>query len=239
MCLSKCLIYGVIIAILIIILIKVVYSFSEGFDGEVVEDNDDKLPQPVEEEIDNVDEEEEIIEDKEDKEDKGLLTTIVDKVKSILPDDDKEIKASNEDELNKLTTTDEEGKPEDITILPKFIDNLSSSVFDGVKMMPENAYSPWSNVYMDADNDTSYMIDLGDGKDNKDGGSGRFSERSPACCSAQYPLPFELKVDDKIAKNKDKYVAGPYMGNNNWKNSGCQCLTRENAIKLAKRGGNA
>lgn len=235
MSLLKCLIYGLIIAILIIIIINLFTSIKENFDEVINESNDDKMPSPVD--VNNDKPVEEIKED-----DKGIINNmvdnIVDKVKETIKTDDN--KMDNVEVIDEQpASTQIDDKQEDIKILPKFIDTVSSTVLDGPKMIPENAYSPWANVYMNDDGDTSFMIDLGDGKDNKDGGSGRFSERSPACCSAQYPIPFKVKVNDKILKNKDNYVPNPYMGNNNWENAGCTCMTRENAVKLSRRGGNA
>ena len=81
--------------------------------------------------------------------------------------------------------------------------------------------------------------DIADKKTNKDQGSGRFTDRSPACCSPQYPLPFKIPVDEEILKNAKDFVPNPYMGNNNWMNAGCTCMKKVNANKLAVRGGNA
>lgn len=230
MSLLKCLIYGLIIAILVIIIIKLFSSVKENFDEVIKNDaEDDKMPAPADVEL-NKDEkvktEIQVI-----PEEKGVISSVIDTVKD---------KLTSKDEVEEpIPATQPDDKQEDIQILPKFMDTVSSTVMDAPKMIPENAYSPWANVYMNDDGDSSFMIDLGDGPDNKDGGSGRFSERSPACCSAQYPIPFQVKVNDKIMKNKDNYVPNPYMGNNNWENAGCTCMTRENAIKLAKRGYNA
>lgn len=230
MSLLKCLIYGLIIAILVIIIIKLFSSVKENFDEVIKNDaEDDKMPAPADVELnkdEKVNTEIQVI-----PEEKGVISSVIDTVKD---------KLTSKDEVEEpIPATQPDDKQEDIQILPKFMDTVSSTVMDAPKMIPENAYSPWANVYMNDDGDSSFMIDLGDGPDNKDGGSGRFSERSPACCSAQYPIPFQVKVNDKIMKNKDNYVPNPYMGNNNWENAGCTCMTRENAIKLAKRGYNA
>jgi len=230
MSLLKCLIYGLIIAILVIIIIKLFSSVKENFDEVIKNDaEDDKMPAPADVELnkdEKVNTEIQVI-----PEEKGVISSVIDTVKDKLTSKDKVEEP--------VPATQPDDKQEDIQILPKFMDTVSSTVMDAPKMIPENAYSPWANVYMNDDGDSSFMIDLGDGPDNKDGGSGRFSERSPACCSAQYPIPFQVKVNDKIMKNKDNYVPNPYMGNNNWENAGCTCMTRENAIKLAKRGYNA
>ena len=230
MSLLKCLIYGLIIAILVIIIIKLFSSVKENFDEVIKNDaEDDKMPAPADVELnkdEKVNTEIQVI-----PEEKGVISSVIDTVKNKL--------TSKDNVEEPVPATQPDDKQEDIQILPKFMDTVSSTVMDAPKMIPENAYSPWANVYMNDDGDSSFMIDLGDGPDNKDGGSGRFSERSPACCSAQYPIPFQVKVNDKIMKNKDNYVPNPYMGNNNWENAGCTCMTRENAIKLAKRGYNA
>ena len=230
MSLLKCLIYGLIIAILVIIIIKLFSSVKENFDEVIKNDaEDDKMPVPADVEVnkdEKVNTEIQVI-----PEEKGVISSVIDTVKD---------KLTSKDEVEEpIPATQPDDKQEEINILPKFMDSVSSTVMDAPKMIPENAYSPWANVYMNDDGDNSFMIDLGDGPDNKDGGSGRFSERSPACCSAQYPIPFQVKVNDKVMKNKDNYVPNPYMGNNNWENAGCTCMTRENAIKLAKRGYNA
>ena len=230
MSLLKCLIYGLIIAILVIIIIKLFSSVKENFDEVIKNDTeDDKMPAPADVEVnkdEKVNTEIQVI-----PEEKGVIASVIDPVKDKL--------TSKDNVQEPIPATQPDDKQEEINILPKFMDTVSSTVMDAPKMIPENAYSPWANVYMNDDGDNSFMIDLGDGPDNKDGGSGRFSERSPACCSAQYPIPFQVKVNDKIMKNKDNYVPNPYMGNDNWENAGCTCMTRENAIKLAKRGYNA
>lgn len=228
MSLLKCLIYGLVIAILIIIIINLFSSLKENFD-DIINNNNlekDKMPSPSDVILD------EKKEDEKKENDKSLIDVVKNTVNNTV-DNVKEIVKDN------LSNTQTDDKQEDINILPKYIDEETKSIMDAPKLIPESVYSPWANVYMNDDGDTSYMIDLGDGKDNKDGGSGRFSERSPACCSAQYPIPFKINVNDKILKNKDEYVPNPYMGNNNWENAGCTCMTKENAIKLATRGYNA
>ena len=244
MSLLKCLIYGLIIAILVIIIIKLFSSVKENF-NEIIKNDavDDKMPSPDDVEVNKENKEIQII-----PEEKNIISSVVDNVKDKIIDVKDDVKDKiidvKDDIKDKLTSdnipsTQPDDKQEDINILPKFMDNVSNSIMDAPKMIPESAYSPWANVYMNDDGDNSFMIDLGDGSENKDGGSGRFSERSPACCSAQYPIPFQVKINDKVMKNKDEYVPNPYMGNNNWENAGCTCMTRENAIKLAKRGYNA
>lgn len=232
---GKCLIYGIVIGVLIIILIKLIKSIKETFDETIEETTEVKETETTSEPT----------ETKEIKSDEGIISTIksfivgdkpqasaAEQTESIKPDTEL-VEAINESEL--------EGKSDDLTILPKFVDTTTSSVMDGVKLIPQKSVDAWQDVYMNSDNDNSFMIDLGgdDKATNKDQGSGRFNDRSPACCSPQYPVPFKLKVDKQILKDSKEFVPNPYMGNNNWMNAGCTCMKKVNASKLAKRGGNA
>lgn len=239
---GKCLIYGIVIGVLIIILIKLIKSIKETFDETIEETTEVKETETTSE---PTKETTEPIETKEIKSDEGIISTIksfvvgdkpqasaAEQTESVKPDTEL-VEAVNESEL--------EGKSDDLTILPKFVDTTTSSVMDGVKLIPQKSVDAWQDVYMNSDNDNSFMIDLGgdDKATNKDQGSGRFNDRSPACCSPQYPVPFKLKVDKQILKDSKEFVPNPYMGNNNWMNAGCTCMKKVNASKLAKRGGNA
>ena len=239
---GKCLIYGIVIGVLIIILIKLIKSIKETFDETIEETTEVKETETTSE---PTKETSEPTETKEIKSDEGIISTIksfvvgdkpqasaAEQTESVKPDTEL-VEAINESEL--------EGKSDDLTILPKFVDTTTSSVMDGVKLIPQKSVNAWQDVYMNSDNDNSFMIDLGgdDKATNKDQGSGRFNDRSPACCSPQYPVPFKLKVDKQILKDSKEFVPNPYMGNNNWMNAGCTCMKKVNASKLAKRGGNA
>lgn len=239
---GKCLIYGIVIGVLIIILIKLIKSIKETFDETIEETTEVKETETTSE---PTKETSEPTETKEIKSDEGIISTIksfvvgdkpqasaAEQTESVKPDTEL-VEAVNESEL--------EGKSDDLTILPKFVDTTTSSVMDGVKLIPQKSVDAWQDVYMNSDNDNSFMIDLGgdDKATNKDQGSGRFNDRSPACCSPQYPVPFKLKVDKQILKDSKEFVPNPYMGNNNWMNAGCTCMKKVNASKLAKRGGNA
>ena len=239
---GKCLIYGIVIGVLIIILIKLIKSIKETFDETIEETTEVKETETTSE---PTKETSEPTKTKEIKSDEGIISTIksfvvgdkpqasaAEQTESVKPDTEL-VEAVNESEL--------EGKSDDLTILPKFVDTTTSSVMDGVKLIPQKSVDAWQDVYMNSDNDNSFMIDLGgdDKATNKDQGSGRFNDRSPACCSPQYPVPFKLKVDKQILKDSKEFVPNPYMGNNNWMNAGCTCMKKGNASKLAKRGGNA
>ena len=177
-----------------------------------------------------------------------ITNTVSDVIDKINPEEPEEPTAITQDKLNnvieapaEVDAIDTEGISEDLNGLPKFVNKETSNVMDGVKMIPQPTINAWQDVYMNEDNDNSFMIDLGgkDKKTNKDQGSGRFTDRSPACCSPQYPLPFKIPVDEEILKNAKDFVPNPYMGNNNWMNAGCTCMKKVNANKLAVRGGNA
>lgn len=142
------------------------------------------------------------------------------------------------DETEKPTQADFETQKdqvrEDPIIEPKYYDAKTDTIIDGVKVIPHSLLSPWANAYMTQTN--NYMLDTGD---DLDGGSMRFTKRSPACCSPTYSPPFKIRVDPTICKDKDNYVPNPYTGSDNWSNAGCACATKKNILKLAHRGGNA
>lgn len=243
---NKCLFYGIVIAILIIILIKLIKSVKETFDELTENENKDK----VDDKKEKVDEEKKLEEKVEEiKEDKGLLSSIVDKVKDVAETVKDKIVGDDEEQqpqpIPNIKETEEqpaslntEGQQEKLNILPKFVDKLSSSVQDAVKMIPQETETSWQDIYMNEKNDNSFMISLGDDP-KKNYGSMRFTDRSPACCASTFPVPFKIPVDKEIMKNAGDYVPSPYMGNNNWSNSGCACVRKEDAQALFHRGGNS
>lgn len=208
---KKCLFYGIIIAILIIILIRLCRSIKETFD--------------------ELEEKEEIKE-----EDKGIIGKLVDKVKSGVNTIKEKVSPAKEEQPIDYQP---DGKTEDLNILPKFVDKTTSSVMDAVKMIPqETDGNEWENIYMNDKNDNSFMISLGEDP-KKNYGSMRFVDRSPGCCAATWPTPFKLKIDEEVMKNDDSYVPSPYTGSNNWTNAGCACVKKEDANALFTRGTNA
>jgi len=76
----------------------------------------------------------------------------------------------------------------------------------------------------------------------QDGNDGKYSITSnlysPQCCSTQWPVPFHQKEDPFICGNKDEFSGSNYMGNTTFSNSGCACLTKNQAKFLYNRGGN-
>lgn len=80
-----------------------------------------------------------------------------------------------------------------------------------------------------------YLLD--DGNDRQDLILDNLCSKS--CCSPQYPTPFNLVDNKEVCKNKDKYVGSNIFCNNPYQDSGCLCLTRDQAISLSNRGGNA
>lgn len=75
-----------------------------------------------------------------------------------------------------------------------------------------------------------------------DGSSGKMSIQhnlcSKSCCSEQYPTPFKLQYDGDVCLNKDKYVPSQIMCNNPYQDSGCLCMTHDQAQFLTNRGNN-
>lgn len=130
--------------------------------------------------------------------------------------------------------TQQDQKREDPEIEPRYFDAKTETIIDGVKIIPHSLLSPWADAYSGQSN--NYLLDTGD---DADGGSMRYTKRSPACCSPTYPPPFKLNVDSIICKDKDNYMPNPYTGSDNWSNAGCSCATKKNILKLAHRGGNA
>ncbi len=75
-----------------------------------------------------------------------------------------------------------------------------------------------------------------------DGSGGEMSIQhnlcSRSCCSEQWPTPFKRKYDPYVCRNKDKFVPSRIMCNNTFQDSGCLCLTKNQAQFLYNRGGN-
>lgn len=75
-----------------------------------------------------------------------------------------------------------------------------------------------------------------------DGSKGKMSIQhnlcSRSCCSEQYPTPFKMKHDPYVCQNKDKFVPSQIMCNNTFQDSGCLCLTKDQAEHIYNRGGN-
>ena len=238
---NKCLFYGIVIAILIIILINLVKSVKENFDElqepkEVLVEEKPLEEKPLEEKVEDI------------KEDKGLLSSFVDKVKDVAETVKDKIVGDDEQQpqpIPNIKETEEqpaslntEGQQEQLNILPKFVDKVSSTVEDGVKLIKQPVETAWSDVYLNENNDLSFMLPLGDDP-KKNYGSMRFVDRSPVCCAPTYPIPFKIKVDKEIMDHAGDYVPSIYFGNNNgWENHGCACVRKEDAISLFTRGGN-
>jgi len=61
---------------------------------------------------------------------------------------------------------------------------------------------------------------------------------SKSCCSDQWPTPFKQKFDPYVCGNKDKFVPSNIYCNNSFQDSGCLCMTKDQAKFLYNRGGN-
>lgn len=65
-----------------------------------------------------------------------------------------------------------------------------------------------------------------------------FNMCSKACCSTQYPPPIDLPVDPLVCNSKQKFVSSSYTCNNGLQDSGCVCMTEDQAELFARRGNN-
>lgn len=61
---------------------------------------------------------------------------------------------------------------------------------------------------------------------------------SKSCCSPQYPTPFSLPVDPMVCNSDKKFIPTNYTCNNGWQDTGCLCMTIDQAKFLGARGGN-
>lgn len=112
---------------------------------------------------------------------------------------------------------------------PQLNQQLDNSPFVG---LPDELVVPW------AKNQDGYgEVDMLD--DGMNGNAGlNFNMCSKSCCSPQYPPPFPLGSDPLICNSEDEFVPSSYKCNNGWQDSGCLCMTKEQALFLNKRGNN-
>jgi hypothetical protein len=61
---------------------------------------------------------------------------------------------------------------------------------------------------------------------------------SKSCCSPSWPTPFSQKYDPFVCSEKNKFVPTNIMCNNSFQDSGCACITKDQALFMANRGGN-
>lgn len=127
-----------------------------------------------------------------------------------------------------------EGKQEEIPIKPTIYDAGSGTIMSGPEFVPSQFMSPWYQAYT-GNLKNHYLLDDGAG-----GNAGlQFNMCSKSCCSEQYPLPFKMSVDSAVCANKSEFVPNNYMCNNAWQDTGCVCMTKDQANFIGSRGGNA
>jgi len=124
-------------------------------------------------------------------------------------------------------------KDEDIKIKPTFFDAGSGTIMSGTDFIPTKYLSLWYQAY--TGNLKNYdLLDDGEG-----GAAGlQYNQCSKSCCSPQYPLPFDMPVDESVCMNNDNFVPTNYTCNNAWQDSGCVCMTKHQADFLSDRGNN-
>lgn len=127
-----------------------------------------------------------------------------------------------------------DGKQEDIPIKPAIFDAGSGAIMSGSEFAPSQFMSPWYQAYT-GDMKNHYLLDDGAG-----GNLGlQFNKCSKSCCSEQYPLPFKMPVDSDVCDSKSEFVPNNYTCNNAWQDTGCVCMTKDQANFIGSRGGNA
>jgi hypothetical protein len=121
-----------------------------------------------------------------------------------------------------------------IDIKPTFIDEETKIIQSGPEFTPNALLSPYYAAYT-GNMKNYYLLDDGAG-----GQAGlHFDRCSKSCCSPQYPTPFKMPADEAVCMNKDEYVPTNYTCNNAWDDTGCVCMTKEQANHIGSRGGNA
>lgn len=120
-----------------------------------------------------------------------------------------------------------------IKITPTAIHEDTKIIESGPEFQEQKLLSPWYKAYT-GNLKNYYLLDDGAG-----GSAGlHFNQCSKSCCSDQYPLPFKMPAD-AACDSKDEFVPTNYTCNNAWQDSGCVCLTKDQANLLGSRGGNA
>jgi len=115
--------------------------------------------------------------------------------------------------------------------VPPIYDRLTGSIVTGGEFLgvPEKIDPAWGATYGEVDK-------LDDGNNGMYGLN--YAMCSKACCSPQYPPPFEVDKDVVTDKMKGEFVPSQYMCNNAWQDSGCVCMTKNENNFLSSRGGN-
>ncbi len=85
-------------------------------------------------------------------------------------------------------------------------------------------------------NDFGEIDMLDDGMNGN--GTLTFNMCSKSCCSTQYPPPIDVPVDPLVCNSKQKFVSSSYTCNNGLQDSGCVCMTEDQAELFARRGYN-
>jgi hypothetical protein len=98
--------------------------------------------------------------------------------------------------------------------------------------VPNTVIPPWGNNM----NDYGEVDILDDGLNGNAGLN--FNMCSPSCCSPQYPTPFPMPADPLVCSSKQESVPSSYTCNNAWQNSGCLCMTKQQALFMNNRGNN-
>jgi len=98
--------------------------------------------------------------------------------------------------------------------------------------LPAEVMPPWSN-------DAKYGSSTSVSDDTLGDMPLTYNMCSKSCCTSQYPVPFNMPVDDLTCKDKEELIGTSYACNNAWQDSGCMCMTKKQGSFLYSRGGNS
>jgi len=111
--------------------------------------------------------------------------------------------------------------------------NLSNAIANSpFQSLPNTVLPPWGQN----PNDYGHVDILDDGMNGNAGLN--FNLCSKSCCSPQYPTPFPMPADPLVCSSEQEFVPTSYTCNNAWQDSGCLCMTKQQALFLNNRGNN-
>lgn len=137
---------------------------------------------------------------------------------------------SNKEKLENVKSVNP--APSELIYNPKmFQPDVNKQVKDNNYIqLPEFSNAPWKENVKDYGlTDALSPVDMGL----------NFNMCSKSCCSQQYPPPFSVTPDDFVLMSNKDFVPTSYSCNNGWQDSGCLCMTKEQALFLNRRGNNA
>jgi hypothetical protein len=119
-------------------------------------------------------------------------------------------------------------------IQPPHFDATTRTIMSGSGFsLPDEMFPAWD----DSASKFGSVDGLDDGAGNSYGLMTNLCSKS--CCGDQYPTPFDVSTDKEICAHKDEFVPNNLTCNNAFQDSGCLCMTKNQANFISSRGGNA